>query len=101
MRRSPTGRYKTYAQAAHELGYSKYFFQYSTDIIDDHVPFIKAGIPSVDVVDAQFGRMGPDFDAMGEFHHTNADTMRASSSTAIEIVGRTILLAVELLNAQN
>ena len=51
--------------AAEELGYGQYFFQYETDIIDDHVPFIRAGIPSVDVVDARYGRMGPQFDGMG------------------------------------
>jgi glutaminyl-peptide cyclotransferase len=86
------------AEAAKQLGYSQYFFQYETDIIDDHIPFIKAGIPAVDVVDAEFGRMGDKFDAMGEFHHTNADTMDKVSQHSLEVVGRTILLTVELLD---
>jgi Zn-dependent M28 family amino/carboxypeptidase len=86
------------AQAARQLGYSQYFFQYETDIIDDHIPFIKAGIPAVDVVDAEFGRMGPQFDSMGEYHHTNADTMDKVSQHSLEVVGRTILLTVELLD---
>ncbi len=63
------------ARAAVKLGYSQYFFQYDIAIIDDHVPFINASIPAVDVVDARFGRMGPTFDSMGEFHHANTDTM--------------------------
>ena len=86
------------ARAARQLGYAQYFFQYEIEIVDDHVPFLRAGVPAVDVVDAMFGRMGPSFDSMGEFHHTNADTMDKVSARSLEIVGRTILLAVELLD---
>jgi glutaminyl-peptide cyclotransferase len=89
------------AQAADQLGYGSYFFKYDADIIDDHISFIKVGIPAVDVVDAQYGRMGPGFDSMGEFHHTNADTMDKVSRHSLEIVGRTMLLTVELLDGQN
>ena len=87
-------------RAANQLGYARYFFQYDSAIIDDHVSFIKVGIPSVDVVDAQYGRMGPGFDSMGEFHHTNADTMDKVSQHSLEVVGRTILMTVELLDKQ-
>ena len=87
------------AQAAVQLGYGQYFFHYEASIIDDHVPFIRAGIPAVDVVDARFGRMGPGLDGMGEFHHSNADTMDKVSQRSLEVVGRTILLTVELLDA--
>jgi Zn-dependent M28 family amino/carboxypeptidase len=86
------------ARAAGQLGYSQYFFQYEVGIIDDHVPFINAGIPAVDVVDARYGRMGPTFDSMGEFHHANTDTMDKVSQQSLEVVGRTMLLTVELLN---
>jgi glutaminyl-peptide cyclotransferase len=86
------------ARAARQLGYSQYFFQYGTEIIDDHVPFIRAGVPAVDVVDAMYGRMGPSFDSMGEFHHSNADTMDKVSQHSLEVAGRTILLTVELLD---
>lgn len=86
------------AKAATELGYSQYFFQYESGIIDDHVPFIQAGIPSVDIVDAHYGRMGPSFDSMGEFHHRNTDTMDKVSQRSLEIVGRTVLRTIELLD---
>jgi Zn-dependent M28 family amino/carboxypeptidase len=86
------------AAAAKQLGYSRYFFQYEMGITDDHVEFLNVGIPAVDVVDAQFGRMGPRFDGMGEFHHANTDTMDKVSRSSLEIVGRTILLTVELLD---
>jgi Zn-dependent M28 family amino/carboxypeptidase len=88
------------SQAANQLGYGHYFFQYETNIIDDHASFIQVGIPAVDVVDAEYGRMDMRFDSMGEFHHSNADTMDKVSQHSLEIVGRTILLTVELLDAQ-
>jgi Zn-dependent M28 family amino/carboxypeptidase len=89
------------AKAANQLDYSRYFFQYETNIIDDHISFIDVGVPAVDVVDAEYGRMGVRFDAMGEFHHSNSDTMDKVSQHSFEVVGRTILLTVELLDAQN
>jgi Zn-dependent M28 family amino/carboxypeptidase len=89
------------AHAADQLGYGSYFFKYDADIIDDHMSFIKVGVPAVDVVDAQYGRMGAGYDDMGEFHHTNADTMDKVSKHSLEVVGRTILLTVELLDQQN
>ena len=88
------------ATAATRLGYSQYFFQYAEGITDDHVSFLDVGIPAVDVVDAHYGRMGPQFDSMGEFHHANADTMDKVSQKSLEIVGRTMLLTVELLDAR-
>jgi glutaminyl-peptide cyclotransferase len=88
------------AQAAKQLGYSQYFFQYEASIIDDHAPFLRAGVPAVDVVDARFGRMAPNLDGMGEFHHANSDTMDKVSQRSLEIVGRTILRTVELLDTQ-
>jgi Zn-dependent M28 family amino/carboxypeptidase len=88
------------SQAARQLGYSDYFFRYEPGIIDDHVPFIEAGIPAVDVVDAMYGRMGPGFDSMGEFHHANSDTMDKISARSLEVVGRTILRTIELLDVQ-
>ena len=88
------------AQAAAQLGYSQYFFQDSMEIIDDHVSFANVGVPVVDVVDARFGRMGPEFDGMGEFHHANTDTMDKVSQESLNIVGRTILLTVEMTDKQ-
>ena len=85
-------------QAATQLGYGQYFFQYESNIIDDHHAFLDVGIPAVDVVDAEFGRRGPDVDSMGEFHHANTDTMDKVSRQSLEIAGRTMLLTVELLD---
>ncbi len=88
-------------RAAEQLGYGSYFFQYDANIIDDHAPFLEVGIPAVDVVDAEYGPMGPQYDGMGEYHHTNLDTMDKVSQHSLEVVGRTILLTIELIDAQN
>ena len=87
------------AQAANQLGYGNYFFKYDADIIDDHAPFLQQGIPAVDVVDAEFGPAAGS-DGMGAYHHTNADTMDKVSQHSLEVVGRTILLTIELIDAQ-
>jgi hypothetical protein len=44
--------------------------------------------------------MGRGFDNMGEFHHANTDTMDKVSAHSLEVVGRTILRTVELLDQQ-
>jgi len=95
---STSALHSSIEQAAKSLGYGKYFFQHECNIIDDHKSFLDAGIPAVDVVDAEFGRMGPNFDGMGEFHHANTDTIDKVSRTSLEIVGRTILNTVEFLD---
>jgi glutaminyl-peptide cyclotransferase len=87
------------SEAANDLGYSRYFFQYQANITDDQISFVNVGVPSVDVVDAEFGPM-PGADGMGDFHHTNADTMDKVSEHSLEIVGKTVLLAVELIDAR-
>lgn len=89
------------ATAAAKLHYDRYFFKYSTEIIDDQRSFSNVGIPVVDVVDAEFGPMGSKYDDMGEYHHTNADTMDKVSEHSLEVVGKTVLLAVELIDAQS
>jgi Zn-dependent M28 family amino/carboxypeptidase len=91
---------KVIAEAANQLGYGGYFFRYDANIIDDHAPFLQVGIPAVDVVDAEYGPMGVNYDAMGEYHHTNMDTMDKVSERSLEIAGRTILLTVELIDAR-
>ena len=89
---------KVMADAAARLNYTKYFFQYECGIIDDHRSFLDAGIPAVDVVDAEFGRMGPGLDGMGEFHHANTDTMDKVSKASLEIVGRVMLQTLEIMD---
>src|SRR5215469_15428802 len=42
-------------QAAHKFGYDRYFFQTNEPVEDDHLPFVKRGVPSIDVINLDYG----------------------------------------------
>jgi len=74
-------------EQAASRGYNRYFiptFKYS--ILDDHIPFIQAGIPSVDIIDFDY-----------PFYHTVEDTIDKVSAQSLEIVGETLLEWLEHL----
>jgi glutaminyl-peptide cyclotransferase len=65
---------------AAELGYAQSFIptpKYS--ILDDHTPFLQAGIPAVDIIDFDY-----------PYWHTTQDTVDKVSAKSLEIVGRTL-----------
>ena len=69
-----------WAQAA-RLGYGEAFIpvpKYS--ILDDHIPFIQAGIPAVDIIDFDY-----------PYWHTTADTADKVSAGSLQAVGETLL----------
>jgi Zn-dependent M28 family amino/carboxypeptidase len=69
-----------WGQAA-KLGYGNQFIQTAKySMIDDHIPFLEAGIPAVDIIDFDF-----------PFWHTAADTPDKVSAKSLEIVGNTLL----------
>ena len=54
-------------------------------IIDDHIPFLEAGIPAVDLIDFDYK------DENGtNLHHTTHDTLQYVSASSLSIVGQTI-----------
>ncbi len=56
-------------------------------VLDDHVPFLEAGMPAVDLIDFQYGE-GPDDN---RYWHTVEDTMDKLSGESLELVGRVVL----------
>jgi Zn-dependent M28 family amino/carboxypeptidase len=66
-------------QIAIDLGYSSFIPSERHSIIDDHTPFIQAGIPAVDIIDFDY----PSW-------HTTNDTMDMISAFSLEQVGRTL-----------
>jgi glutaminyl-peptide cyclotransferase len=60
-----------------------HFIADSTKIEDDHLPFLAAGVPSVDVIDLDY-----------EAWHTAADTLDAVSARSLQVVGDVILGAL-------
>lgn len=66
---------------AEKLGYSDYFIPIDKyRILDDHVPFIEAGIPAVDIIDFEY-----------PFWHTTEDTLDKVSGKSLQVVGDTLL----------
>jgi glutaminyl-peptide cyclotransferase len=74
-------------QAAIKLGYSSYFFAREEGIDDDHMPFVRMGVPSADIIDMNYG-------PNDSWHHTSKDTIDKVSPKSLEIVGNTVLQVV-------
>ena len=56
---------------------------------DDHLPFLKAGIPSVDIIDFDFPAW-----------HTAGDTLDAVSARSLQIVGDVLIAALPRIEAR-
>ena len=69
--------------AAARLGHRSVFSNELTTIEDDHVPFLKAGVPAVDVIDLDYPAW-----------HTASDTLDNVSPRSLQIVGDVVLAAV-------
>jgi len=78
-------------EAATRLGYQSHFFVRDNAIQDDHLPFMKIGVPCADIIDINYGYNGV-------FHHTPQDTIDKLSPKSLEIVGSVILETVRILD---
>ncbi len=82
---------------AHELGYGAHFPKTTHAIADDHIPFLKAGIPAVDLIDFTYGTDEVNFGPGGPenaYWHTARDTVDKLSPRSLKIVGDTVLRAL-------
>lgn len=77
--------------AAERGGYQSHFYAREGSIEDDHIPFVKRGVPSADVIDLDYGYNNV-------FWHSPQDTMDKLSPKSLEIVGDTILETIHLLD---
>jgi glutaminyl-peptide cyclotransferase len=77
--------------AAERSGYQSHFYAREVAIEDDHLPFLKLGVPCADVIDLDYGYNNV-------FHHTPQDTMDKLSPKSLEIVGNTTLETIRLLD---
>lgn len=68
---------------AHSLGYTREFLDDQQEISDDHVPYLRAGVPSVDLIDFDY-----------PYWHTAADTLDKTSPHSLKIVGDVIYLSL-------
>jgi hypothetical protein len=68
-------------EAAAELGYGGTFIPSPKhSMLDDHTPFLQAGIPAVDIIDFDY-----------PYWHTTADTVDKVSAESLDAVGETLL----------
>jgi glutaminyl-peptide cyclotransferase len=79
------------AQAAKKFGYEKYFFQRDEPVDDDHLPFVERGVPSIDVIDLDYG-------PNNSYHHTAQDTMDKISAHSLTIDGDVFMETIRLIN---
>ena len=71
------------------------FLRDDQSISDDHLPFIEAGVPSVDLIDFDYG-------PQHSYWHTNEDTLDKVSGESMKAVGDTLILALpEIFNRLN
>ena len=73
--------------AAHRLGYSKEFLDAERPIEDDHVPFLNAGVPAIDLIDFDYG-------PGNSYWHNARDTIDHCSPTSLQTVGRVVAAAL-------
>jgi hypothetical protein len=78
--------------AAKSLGLEKHFSAPAQPIEDDHLSFMAAGVPSVDLIDFDYG---PD----GAYWHSKDDTLEHCSRDSLVVVGRVLIEALPALEA--
>ena len=75
------------------LGYAAHFDRRPTTIEDDHVPFVVKGVPSLDLIDLNYG-------PHGSYWHTPEDTMDKLSAASLQIVGNVVTDEIRKLEMQ-
>jgi Zn-dependent M28 family amino/carboxypeptidase len=78
-------------QAARKFGDERYFFQQDEPVDDDHMPFVKRGVPSIDIIDLDYG-------PNNSYHHTAQDTMDKVSAHSLQIDGDVFLETIRLID---
>jgi glutaminyl-peptide cyclotransferase len=71
-------------QIAAELGYQRHFRNEVVEIEDDHVPFLRAGVPAVNLIDFDYG-------PGHSWWHTEQDTLDKLSPRSFQVVGDVVL----------
>jgi glutaminyl-peptide cyclotransferase len=78
-------------ESATRLGYQSHFFGRSLPMDDDHLPFVKRGVPSIDLIDFTYGYNNV-------FWHSPQDTVDKVSQQSLKIVGTVMLESIRILD---
>lgn len=79
-------------KAAEEEGVRHRFALGDGAMLDDHVPFLDAGFPAVNLIDFAYGENGDN-----RYWHTAEDTLDKLSPESLDIVGRVVLRVLPTL----
>jgi hypothetical protein len=82
--------------AAKNTGHAAFIFKYTETEQDDHLPFLKRGVPVLDFIDAHYGV--PTATAPDGYHHTEQDTLDKISAHSLQISGDLFLEMIRLIN---
>jgi glutaminyl-peptide cyclotransferase len=86
----------TFRQAAVNTHHTQYVFQSQGSEDDDHLPFLRRGVPSLDVIDVDYG---PHTNATPDgYHHTAQDTIDKISPKSLQISADLFLETIRLIN---
>ncbi len=80
-------------QTAQRLGYSRNFLNKDSAYEDDHLPFVRAGVPAVDLLDLNYG-------PGNRYWHTAEDTVDKLSARSLQIVADVLLQTLSDLDRQ-
>jgi len=75
--------------AAASLGHGRVFVDSPTAIEDDHLPFLRAGVPAVDLIDLDYAAW-----------HTPADTLEQLDARSLQIVGDVVIASLPAIERQ-
>ena len=75
--------------AAKSQKLDEYFVNVPTSVEDDHLPFLEAGVPSVDIIDLDY-----------QPWHTAQDNLDAVSARSLQVVGDALLGALPQIEAR-
>jgi Zn-dependent M28 family amino/carboxypeptidase len=74
---------------ARRLGHARHFLNDTTPVEDDHLHFLQAGVPAVDIIDLDYFAW-----------HTAEDTLANVSADSVKIVGDVVLAALPEIEKQ-
>ena len=88
-----------FRQAAVNTRHSENVFKTQVTEEDDHVPFLQRGVPSLDVIDSDYG---PHTAQLPDgYHHTAQDTLDKISAKSLQTSADLLLETIRLVNQQH
>ncbi len=82
--------------AAREEGARSKFGLSDGVVLDDHVPFIAASLPAIDIIDFEYGSAP----GLNDYWHTAQDTFDKLDAGSLETVGRVVIRALNSLGGK-